>query len=280
MGLGLLACESSLVDPVEIQTIERTAIFDGVQVRLTALNTSWMPREGAVPAFDTRLVTFEVEVLSYSLESRSIRPGEFWYRTWDSLRSYEVLNTAVWLSSPGGREPALESIELENGETFRGWLTFRVPAGPSYRPDGFLWRPDPRVSFSFHLPLTTPSLVCGYTHIFGNVTDPQWSPVAGSPVELSFFNLDRERNSFEQGECSGEVTSLVSTTTNEEGHYEHFGVARFCTERCVELTAFGPDGSGPTTVTVTGGTIVPSAQNMIAEAPELRIDAVLPLGEQ
>jgi len=73
---ALFSCESSIVDPVEIPTIDRTAIFDDVQIRLIRLNTSWMPRKGSIPALDVRLVTFEVEILNHSLETHSIEPSE------------------------------------------------------------------------------------------------------------------------------------------------------------------------------------------------------------
>lgn len=251
--------------------MERTAIFDSVQVQLTALNLSWMPREEPLPSFATRLVTVEIEALSYALETRSLSPTEFRYRTWDGLRNYELSNTTLWLAAPGGRGPAFESIEPQNGETFRGWLTFMVPAGVSYLPDGFLWQPDPRVNFSFHLPIGSSSLVCGDTYIFGRVTDSHGSPVESVSVELSFYDLSREGNSFEDADCRGEVTSTDSSSTNAEGRFEFFDFFRFCSERCVELTAFAPEGSGLRTVTVT---IAPSAENSVVEAPELRIDAV------
>jgi hypothetical protein len=264
------------VDPAEIPTLERTAIFEDVQVRLTGLNVSWMPREGPAPALDTRFVTVEVEILSYGLDTRSIDPSEFRYRTWDSRRQYDPISTTLWAPSPEGREPVLVSMDLENGETFRGWLTFRVPAGPSFRPDGFLWRPDPRVSFSYDLPIHSGSLVCGVFRVFGKVTDPLGAPVASAPIQLAFYNLDREGNAFEDGECRGEVTFSERDTTAADGRYEHSVPARFCTARCAVLTAYAPEASGLESVTVTGGTVFPSDQNAIAEAPELRIDAVLP----
>ena len=276
LAITLLTCESSPVDPVQIQTVDRTAIFDGVQVSLTTVNYSWMPRQGLVPEPDVRLVTIEITGLSYASDERSVQPSEFRYRTWDGLRQYELANTTIWGAEPGGRKPPFESLELQNGETFQGWLTFPVPAGLSYLPDEFLWQPDPRVTFSFHPPTSSGSLVCGAANIFGQVTDSDGSPVASAPVELSFYNLSLEENSFEDGECRGEVSFTHESNTDEEGRFEYLPSFRFCDELCVDLTAFPPEGSGLGRVRVNGGTVLPSPLNPIVEPSELRIDAVLP----
>ena len=75
--------------------------------------------------------------------------------------------------------------------------------------------------------------MCGVFHVFGQVTDPLGAPVASAPIELAFYNLDREGNAFEDGECKGEVTFSESDTTAADGRYEHSITARFCTARCM-----------------------------------------------
>lgn len=271
-----LACDSIPFAPVEIPTVDRTAIFDSLQISLTGINYSWMPKEGPIPSSDTNRVTIEIDALCYARGTCTIDPSEFQYRTWDGHRAYDPGSTTPWRSSLDAREPVLESVTLENGGTARGWLTFLVPVGLSYLPDEFLWQPDPRVTFSFHLPTASASLVCGSVSIFGRVTDPNGIPVPGAPLDLSLRDLSWPSNTFEQGECRGDGSPTHSWTADAEGRFDFRAAFRFCNELCAVLTASGPDGSDAGDATVHAGTVWPSAMHPLVEPSELRIDVMLP----
>lgn len=277
-----LACDSSplAVEPVEIVAVDRTAIFDGLRVQFMMVNYSWMPREGPIPEADERLITVEVMARSITLETRSIEPSDFRLRTWDGTELFDPAKTTLWTAESGGREPVFDSIQLENGESVRAWLTFRVPRSRSHLPDVLLWMPDPRVAFSFSLPTRSASLVCGLTRVFGTVTDPGGSPVEGASIELADYSLGRSGNSFEGGQCRGEPTVVDELATNRSGEFENQSIFRFCDPRCIELTGSGPEGSGLGTVQITGGVIWPSPPHPLVEPSELRIDATLPFGNR
>ena len=276
LPLLFLACESTPVAPVEIATVDGTAIFDSLQVNLVGINYSWVPREGPIPSPGKHRVTIEVTALCYARGSCAIAPSEFRYRTWDGLRIYDRRYTMLWTPGPEGRTPKFDSITLGNGGTIRGWLTFFVPSGLSYLPDEFVWQPDPRVTFSFFLPTSSGSLVCGTAHVFGQVTDPDKVPVVDAPVVLSLYNLSREGNSFVQGECRGENPATLSSRTNAEGRFDFLPSFRFCEEMCAVLSAAGSDGSDLGSAMVSGGTVWPSTGHPLVEPSELRIDITLP----
>ena len=271
--LLIVSCDSSPIEPLELTTLDGTALFDSLQVTLTRMNFSWVPEEGPVPPQEDAVVTLEISVTCFALGACTLDASEFRYRTWDGLPPF---GTAVWSPEPLGRMPQIESLTLASGATVQRWLSFSVPKGESYLPDVLLWTPDPRVRFAFNAYLSSGSLVCGSARVFGRVTDSSASPVAAAPIELSFYNLDRPENEFEDGECRGEVTFTESTMTDSDGRFEVEQAFRFCSERCVDLSASGPEGSGLGSTRVTGGTFWPSPLHTLVEPSSLRIDAVLP----
>lgn len=205
VGIAVLAagCDSSPqgVEIVEIEVADRVATHDGLEVAWTRVNYGWVPAEGPIPDRDSLTVTIELRVRNVSDEPRSFAATDLLYRTWDLTYPYDPpRNTPVWSSASTGRHPLLEPGRLGLGQEVSGWRTYRVPRDAGV-PDALVWRAAGDRRFTFWLPTSSGSLVCGVSRVFGTVTTPEGAPLSAALVELVHFDLSRPENAFEEGRC-------------------------------------------------------------------------------
>lgn len=249
--------------------------FDGLEVELVRYNLGWFPRDDSPPpAANEVLTTFLVRIRNASAEPRSVEPTDFRYRT----LVFPVGTGPVWDTFPEGRAPRLEAVMLAPGLELEGWVTYRVPKGEF--PDELLWNPHPAVVFAIYLPPAGSTSRFERALAFGRVTDEAGVPVPGAEVQVTGVDSDISGDPLQLGDCTGFAVSSAQATTDPSGWYsaplETIHTDRLCVD--VEVTA--PPGSGLSDARADGGDVVPDRETPFAEAPEIRVDVVLPNAPQ
>lgn len=248
-----------------------TAAFDGLEIALLKHNLGWYPRdESPLPADGEVFTTFLVRVRNGSAEPRSLEPTDFGYRT----LAFPLGTGPVWDTVPEGRPPRLEASMLAPGEEFDGWLTYRVPQGEY--PDELLWSPNPDVTFAIYLPPVGSSSRFQRALVFGRVTDAAGNPVPGAEVLVTPVDPDIPGDPSRVGDCTGTPLFAEQATTDPSGWYSVPLETHLSDRLCVEVQARARLTSGLVEGRAGGGVVVPSQTTAFAEAPEVRVDVVLP----
>lgn len=245
--------------------------FDGLEVELVRYNLGWFPRDDSpLPAEDEVFTTFLVRVRNGAAGPRAVRPASFRYRTF----AVAAGRGPTWDPSPGGRGPRLEEGMLAPGDEVEGWVTYVVPKGEI--PDELLWSPSPEAAFAIYLPPVHSLSRTERALVFGRVTDAAGVSVPGAEVQVTAVDSDISGDPSQIGDCTGFPLFVEQAGTDPSGWYSAQLETIHSSQLCIDVQATAPSGSGLANARDGGGTVIPDQETPFAEAPEIRVDIVLP----